>query len=57
MIQDFFIEALNGAPGIASARFAGNSAAILDNRQKVLRLLQDIQIRKHILKQQRFISS
>lgn len=45
-----FIEALNGAPGIMSARFAGNSCSYSDNRQKVLRLLQDIQIRKAYFK-------
>lgn len=45
-----FIEALNGAPGIMSARFAGNSCSYSDNRQKVLRLLQNIQIRKAYFK-------
>jgi len=45
-----FIEALNGAPGIMSARFAGNSCSHSDNRQKVLRLLQNIQIRKAYFK-------
>jgi len=45
-----FIEALNGAPGIMSARFAGNSCSYSDNRQKVLRLLQNIQNRKAYFK-------
>lgn len=45
-----FIEALNGAPGIMSARFAGNSCSYSDNRQKVLQLLQNIQIRKAYFK-------
>jgi len=45
-----FIEALNEAPGIMSARFAGNSCSYSDNRQKVLRLLQNIQNRKAYFK-------
>ena len=45
-----FIEALNGAPGIMSARFAGNSCSYSDNRQKVLRLLQNIHNRKAYFK-------
>ena len=41
-----FIEELNGAPGILSARFAGNSCSYSDNRKKVLNLLQGVENRK-----------
>lgn len=36
------IEALNGQPGIYSARFAGLNASDTENMQKVLQLIQDI---------------
>jgi XTP/dITP diphosphohydrolase len=36
------IDALNGAPGLYSARFAGEKATYADNRKKVLDLLDDI---------------
>ena len=41
-----FIEELNGAPGILSARFAGNSCSYSDNRKKVLNLLQGVENHK-----------
>ena len=36
------IEALNGAPGLYSARFAGEQASYADNRKKALALLGDL---------------
>ena len=45
-----FIEELNGAPGIMSARFAGNSCCYSDNRKKVLDLLQGKRNRKAYFK-------
>jgi XTP/dITP diphosphohydrolase len=36
------IDALNGAPGLYSARFAGESVSYADNRKKVLALLGDL---------------
>ena len=45
-----FIAALNDAPGIMSARFAGNSCSYSENRHKVLLLLQNIQNRKAYFK-------
>lgn len=41
-----FIEALNGEPGIYAARYAGADCNYSDNRQKVLRLLQNETHRK-----------
>ncbi len=40
------VEALNGAPGIYSARFAGPEASDEKNNQKLLELLKDIPIEK-----------
>jgi len=37
-----FIDALDGAPGVFSARFAGEACSYSDNVRKVLLLLQDI---------------
>ena len=37
-----FIDALSGAPGLLSSRFAGNSATYEDNRRKVLRMLKGV---------------
>ncbi|MEK7702771.1 MAG: RdgB/HAM1 family non-canonical purine NTP pyrophosphatase [Nitrospirota bacterium] len=36
------IDALDGAPGLYSARFAGEKASYADNRNKVLHLLRDV---------------
>ncbi len=36
------IDGLNGAPGLYSARFAGDRASYADNRKKVLDLLNDL---------------
>ena len=36
------IDALDGAPGLYSARFAGESASYADNRKKVLALLGNL---------------
>ncbi|MEF3693885.1 MAG: RdgB/HAM1 family non-canonical purine NTP pyrophosphatase [Candidatus Cloacimonadota bacterium] len=36
-----FIDALNGAPGVYAARFAGESCSYQDNRIKALELLKD----------------
>ncbi len=36
------VPALDGAPGVYSARFAGNDATDLDNRKKLLRLMQHL---------------
>jgi XTP/dITP diphosphohydrolase len=41
-----FIDALNGAPGVYAARFAGEGCSYADNRQKVLSLLKGIAHRK-----------
>jgi len=40
------IEALQGAPGVYSARFAGENCTFADNVNKVLRLLQGVANRK-----------
>jgi XTP/dITP diphosphohydrolase len=40
------IEALHGAPGVYSARFAGENCTFQDNVEKVLRLLEGIPNRK-----------
>jgi len=40
------IEALNGAPGVFSARFAGENCSYQDNIDKVLTLLKDVKKRK-----------
>ncbi|HEY9017806.1 RdgB/HAM1 family non-canonical purine NTP pyrophosphatase [Thiomicrospira sp.] len=37
-----FVEALNGAPGLFSARFAGDNASDQANVQKLLKVMQDI---------------
>ena len=37
----FFIDALDGAPGVFAARFAGEGCSYKDNRDKVLEALQD----------------
>ena len=37
-----FVDALGGAPGVRSARYAGERASMFDNREKLLRELQDI---------------
>jgi len=36
------VDCLDGAPGIHSARFAGDNASDLQNNQRLLRLLQDV---------------
>ena len=36
------IDALDGAPGVYAARFAGEHCSYADNREKVLRLLADV---------------
>ena len=41
-----FIEALDGAPGVYAARFAGENCSYADNRHKALDLMQDIENRK-----------
>jgi XTP/dITP diphosphohydrolase len=38
------VDALNGAPGIYSARFAGVNATSADNNQKLLRLLENVPV-------------
>lgn len=40
------IDALNGAPGVYSARYAGDNCTYEDNVQKVLKKLEDINNRK-----------
>jgi XTP/dITP diphosphohydrolase len=40
------IEALHGAPGVYSARFAGENCSFQDNIEKVLRLLEGVTNRK-----------
>jgi XTP/dITP diphosphohydrolase len=40
------VDALNGAPGVYSARYAGEQAAYADNVHKLLRELEGIQNRK-----------
>lgn len=42
----FFIEALNGEPGVKAARFAGEHCSYKDNRDKALRLLLGEQDRR-----------
>lgn len=37
-----FVDALDGAPGVRSARYAGEGASMFDNRAKLLRELQDV---------------
>lgn len=37
-----FVDALGGAPGVHTARFAGEAATYADNRAKLLRELEDI---------------
>ena len=39
------IDALNGEPGVYSARFAGPGCSFDDNNQKVLKLMKDIELR------------
>lgn len=41
-----FIDALEGAPGVRAARFAGESCSYQDNRDKALRLLSGAQNRQ-----------
>ncbi len=41
-----FINALNNAPGVYAARFAGENCSYADNRKKVLELMQGIDDRK-----------
>lgn len=45
------IEALNGEPGVYSARYAGEQKDANDNMNKVLRNLQSQKIEMHSLKQ------
>lgn len=40
------VEALDGAPGVYSARFAGEKARYQDNNEKLLKLLKDIPLKK-----------
>lgn len=40
------VDALDGAPGVYSARFAGESATSAENNQKLLRLLETISLEK-----------
>lgn len=42
----FFIQALNGEPGVRAARFAGEHCSYKDNRDKALRLLKGVQDRQ-----------
>lgn len=44
------IAALNGAPGVYSARYAGPSCSYQDNTEKVLREMRDIQDRRACFK-------
>jgi XTP/dITP diphosphohydrolase len=41
-----FINALNNAPGVYAARFAGENCSYADNRRKVLQLMQGIEDRR-----------
>ncbi len=41
-----FVDALNGAPGVYSARFAGEECSYKDNRVKMLRVMKDKTNRK-----------
>ncbi len=41
-----FVDALSGAPGLLSSRFAGNSATYEDNRRKVLRMLKGVPLER-----------
>jgi len=40
------IDALDGAPGVYAARFAGEHCSYSDNREKVLRLLADVPLER-----------
>ena len=40
-----FVEALNGAPGIYAARYAGENVTYLDNRLKLLKELKGVENR------------
>jgi XTP/dITP diphosphohydrolase len=41
-----FVDALDGAPGVYSSRFAGKNASYKDNRRKLLKLLKDTPFEK-----------
>jgi XTP/dITP diphosphohydrolase len=40
------VEALNGAPGVLSSRFAGEHCSYQDNNRKLLRLIKDVPLEK-----------
>lgn len=42
----FFVDALNGAPGIHASRYAGTDASYLDNVEKMMAELKNIENRK-----------
>lgn len=42
----FFIAALDGAPGVLAARFAGSGCSYKDNREKALRMLEGMDERR-----------
>ncbi|MEI8216883.1 MAG: RdgB/HAM1 family non-canonical purine NTP pyrophosphatase [Eubacteriales bacterium] len=44
------VDALDGAPGVISARFAGDDASDLENNNKLLELLKDIPMAKRTAK-------
>jgi XTP/dITP diphosphohydrolase len=46
----FFVDALDGAPGVYAARFAGENCTYRDNRVKVLELLKDEANRKAVFR-------